>query len=215
MDLNVHIKHKWKTDFNLSDDHLREVVQSPHAVALECYVKAFQYKVLNNILYTNKKLFKIGYRADDVCTFCEAEPETLYHILYQFPYSRQFWNDFESYWCLLSNQQVRLSLQNVIFGIISKQCPSTTLINYFIIVGTLFLWDCRRNQIHPKIKGYQNKIVKKYETDMEPEDIAQRFRILRKCQNKSDCLIFEMFFIKELKPTLNKQCDSVCAKLFV
>ena len=81
------------------------------------------------------------------------------------PYSRRFWNDFESYWCLLSNQQVRLSLQSVIFGIISKQCPSTKLLNYFIIVGKLFLWDCRRNQIKPKIKGYQNKIVKKYETE--------------------------------------------------
>ena len=28
--------------------------------------------------------------------------------------------------------------------------------------------------------------------DTEPEDIAQSFRILRKCQNKFDCLIFEM-----------------------
>ena len=52
---------------------------------------------------------------------------------------------------------------------------------------------------------------------MEPEDIAQSFRILRKRQNKFDCLIFEMFFffIKELKPTLNKQCDSIRARLFV
>ena len=50
---------------------------------------------------------------------------------------------------------------------------------------------------------------------MEPEDSAQSFRILRKCQNKFDCLIFEMFFIQELKPTLNKQCDSIRAKLFV
>ena len=39
------------------------------------------------------------------------------------------------------------------------------LLNYLIIVGKLFLWDCRRNQIKPKIKGYQNKIVKKYETE--------------------------------------------------
>ena len=67
-----------------------------------------------------KRLFEIGYQTDDVCTFCEAEPETLCHILNQCPYLRQFWNGFESYWCLLSNQQVRLSLQNVIFGIISK-----------------------------------------------------------------------------------------------
>ena len=97
----------------LSYDNLREFFLLPHSVALESYVKAFQYKVLHNILYRNKKLFKIGFRRDDFCTFCEAEPETLYHILYQCPYSKRFWNDFESYWCLLSNQQVCLSLQNV------------------------------------------------------------------------------------------------------
>ena len=72
-------------------DHLREFFLLPHSVAFESYVKAFQFKVLNNILYTNKKLFKIGYRSDDVCTFCEAEPET------QCPYLRQFWNNFEFY----------------------------------------------------------------------------------------------------------------------
>jgi len=51
------------------------------------------------------------------------------------------------------------------FGIISKQYPSTKLLNYFIIVGKLLLLDCGRNQIHPKIKGYRNKIAKKYETE--------------------------------------------------
>ena len=54
------INHKWKSDFNLSDDHLREFFLLPHSVALESYVKAFRYKVLNNVLYPNKKLFKIG-----------------------------------------------------------------------------------------------------------------------------------------------------------
>ena len=40
------------------------------------------------------------------------------------------------------------------------------------------------------------------------------FRILRKCLNKFDCLIFEMFFIRALKPKLNKQSDSIRAKIF-
>ena len=46
-----------------------DITSLPHSVALEFYVKSFQYKLLNNILYTNKKLFKIDYRTDDVCTF--------------------------------------------------------------------------------------------------------------------------------------------------
>jgi len=52
------IIHKWKSDFNLWDDHLRDVFLLPHSVVLKSYVKAFQYKVLNNILYTNKKLVR-------------------------------------------------------------------------------------------------------------------------------------------------------------
>ena len=42
-----------------------------------------------------------------------------------------------------------------------------------------------------------------------------RFKILKKCQSKFDCLVFEMLFIKRLKPNLNVQTDSIRAKLFV
>jgi len=41
------------------------------------------------------------------------------------------------------------------------------------------------------------------------------FKILRKCQGKFDCLVFEMLYIKNLKPNLNVQTDSIRAKLFV
>ena len=55
----------------------------------------------------------------------------------------------------------------------------------------------------------------KDEHGQDPETIKSNFRILRKCQSKLDCLIFEMLFIRDLKPKLNKQCDSIRAKLFV
>ena len=35
--------------------------------------KAFQYKVLNSILFTNKKLCKIGYIQDDKCSLCKTD----------------------------------------------------------------------------------------------------------------------------------------------
>ena len=38
----------------------------------------------------------------------------------------------------------------------------------------------------------------------DPCEIAKNFRVLRKCSNKFDCLIFEMFFIRDLKPKLNR-----------
>ena len=44
--------------------------------------------------------------------------------------------------------------------------------------------------------------------------ITDNFTVLKKSQNKLDRLIYKMLLIKELKPTLNVQSDSVRAKLF-
>jgi hypothetical protein len=46
------------------------------------------------------------------------------------------------------------------------------------------------------------------------DDLLGRFSVLRKCKHKFDCLVFEMLFIKELKPSLNGQSDSIKFKLF-
>ena len=65
----------------------------PHKVAYEPYVKAFQYKILNSILYTNKKLFKIGYSEHDKCTFYDNETDTLDHLCYYCSFSNIFWKN--------------------------------------------------------------------------------------------------------------------------
>ena len=44
--------------------------------------------------------------------------------------------------------------------------------------------------------------------------LPKNFRILRKCKYKWDCFMFVMLFIRDLKPTLNKQKDSISSKVF-
>ena len=43
---------------------------------------------------------------------------------------------------------------------------------------------------------------------------SNMFRILKKCSRKFDCLLYEMFLVREHKPCLNIQSDSIKAKLF-
>jgi len=76
-----------------------------------------------------------------------------------------------SYLNLISNRTgtiyrpIHLSAQNVFFGVLSKQCPLSNLLNYFIVIGKLFLWDCRSSQTLLKIQGLQSKLKIKYETE--------------------------------------------------
>ena len=48
-----------------------------------------------------------------------------------------------------------------------------------------------------------------------PDDFRNCFNVLKKCQNKFDYLINEILLIKQLRPCLNVQSDSICAKVFV
>ena len=61
-------------------DNLKQIFKLPHSIVVESYVKAFQYKVIYSILYTNTKLYKIGFRTNDLCTFCDNQPESLTHF---------------------------------------------------------------------------------------------------------------------------------------
>ena len=59
---------------------------------------------------------------------------------------------------------------DVLFGVLSKQCPLSNLLNYFIIIGKLFLWDYRRSQTLPEIQGLKSKLKIKYETEKNQQE---------------------------------------------
>ena len=71
--------------------------------------------------------------------------------------------------------------------------------------------------LHQRIGEHKYFAIGRHPEDhgLSKSDLKDKqFSVLRKCRSKFDCLIFEMLFIKELKPGLNTQKDSVRAKLF-
>ena len=76
-----------------------------------------------------------------------------------------------------------------------------------------------RRHLHHRVdehKSSSSSIGKHFcdEHSLAPKDLTNNFRVLVKCPKKFDCLIYEMFFINELRPTLNVQSDSIRAKVF-
>jgi len=77
-------------------------------------------------------------------------------------------------------------------------------------------YTCRH--LYQRIDKHKGSVIGMHVRDQhrrDPSDGSRSFKILRKCQSKFDCLIYEMLFIKELKPTLNTQSESIRAKLFL
>ena len=63
-------------DLEISDP-LQEVFSIPYNAAGGTYVWSFQYKLLNKLLFTNTKLFKIGLIESEKCSFC-----AIYNLLF-------------------------------------------------------------------------------------------------------------------------------------
>ena len=169
---------KLKLDFNLSIDDLKKVFLLPHSVAFETYVKAFQFKVMNSILFTNPKLFKIGYRTDDLWSFCKRESETIRHFFWDCPYSNSFWKCVESYYFRLRKQLVRLILREIWIDFLTSECP---LLNYLILLGKTYLWSCRRTEVLPTIESFIVRVNSKYEIE---KYICTKNKSLQKLMDK-------------------------------
>ena len=64
--------------------------------------------------------------------------------------------------------------------------------------------------LHQRVEQHKRSVVGNHVSEQhgnEPREITKNVRVLRKCSNKFDCLIFEMLFIRDLRPKLNKQSD--------
>ena len=78
---------------------------------------------------------------------------------------------------------------------------------------------CTHGHLHAHVDGHKQKasLVYKHYHEQHGEvakDLLRRFSILKKCRNKFDCLVDGMLCIRDLKPTLNVQRDSIRAKVF-
>ena len=132
---------KLKNDFDLDDITVSKVFLNLLSVSSETFIRSFQLKLLDDIVFTNKRLAKIGYVLHDTCTFCKVETETIYHLFYECPFTLLFWENFENFWFVLSGKREKFTLQDVYIGKLEK-CNSMVipLVDKFI-QRSLYGWQ--------------------------------------------------------------------------
>ena len=73
-------------------------------------------------------------------------------------------------------------------------------------------------QLHQRIAEHKYSAIGKHLLEVHGDKNLLnegQFRVLKKCHEKFDCLVYEMLVIKELRPSLSTQSDSISSNLFV
>ena len=71
--------------------------------------------------------------------------------------------------------------------------------------------------LYQRINEHRNSVIGQHVRTHGLDKLANfdhLFKVLKKCKSKFDCLLYEMLYIRDIKPNLNTQRDSIRAKLF-
>ena len=76
-------------------------------------------------------------------------------------------------------------------------------------------YTCRH--LHQRVEEHiKHSVIGKHFRDVQdltPDNLIKNFTVIKKCCGKLECLIYEMLWIKNKRPKLNTQADSIQAKL--
>ena len=76
-------------------------------------------------------------------------------------------------------------------------------------------YTCRH--LHQRVEEHKHSVIGKHFRDVHdltPDNLIKNFKVIKKCCGKLECLIYEMLWIKNKRPKLNRQANSIRVKLF-
>ena len=133
-----------KKNFDDYDFNWKLIYRIPRIATLETKIRIFQYKLLNNVLYLNKKLFQFGIISQSKCSFCELYDETPHHIFYECTYAQNLWNRLR----LHLSEKVALPVlnpQSAIFGFTDVYGRNYLLVNHLLLIFKYNVYNSRVN----------------------------------------------------------------------
>ena len=150
-------QNKYKKEYpNLSVDW-KKIYSLAFSVTLDTKLRAFQYKLLNHIVYTNDRLYKFKIVDSPLCAFCNSENESLEHLLFLCKASEVFWKEVLSWLAIHKNELLNVSLTDVLFGKFDID-KDFMVVNHVLLLGKYFIYRCKLDNIKPSLAVFKAKL---------------------------------------------------------
>ena len=129
---------------NLSEINWKKIYLSPCKVPIETSLRVFQYKILNNILCLNNRLYKFGFADNPFCSVCAKEKEIIKHLFCYCIYTQKLWKSLQ-HWLRASVVLPVLTAEAAIIGKWDTEYNNNLLVNH---VTLLFNDFCTSIELH-------------------------------------------------------------------
>ena len=148
----------------LSEDKWKQVYSLAFNVTLDTKLRAFQYKFLNRIVYTNEKLFAFKITDSPLCTFCKKEVESTEHLFFSCKVIDVFWKEVLSWMSVHGIDINEITLLDVLFGNFDPREDGMVL-NHIILLAKFFIYRCKLDKINPSLAVFKAKLKAIYKLE--------------------------------------------------
>ena len=135
----------FEKEFNHVNLDWKQIYLLGRKTTISTSLRVFQYKILNNILFLNKKLFIFGIVSESKCSFCKLNDETINHIYTNCTIVNNLWKQLRRFFSPLLELS-DLTPQSAIFGFFDINNDSSLLINHILIIFKLYIYKARKNK---------------------------------------------------------------------
>ena len=111
-------------------------------VTVDTYSRMFQFKILNNILYLNDRLFLMSIVNCPLCSLCKTETETFDHFFVECNITISLWNSLQSHFSDTLNFD-NISPQSAVLGFLDENDNDKIIKNHILLMFKFFLFKFR------------------------------------------------------------------------
>ena len=146
----------FKNNFDIENKDFAQIYSIPFNATIYTKLRAFQFKINHNILYTNEKLHRIKISESPLCTFCNNETETLEHLFVDCDVVANVWQE------VLENLLqpfgvTNLTKSEVILGFITTN-QQNSVINHIILETKYFIYVCKLEKCKPLFSRLKKRL---------------------------------------------------------
>jgi len=142
-------------EFNWPQIHL-----SARCSTIDSYTRMFHFKCTHSILYLNKALTRMRLADSELCSFCSAHKETVQHLFFECPKTKDLWSQIQNRLALLALPDI--TAESAFIGLPFGIPP---LIQHLHLAFRICLYKSREKKVC-NIQYFINKVkqIRKIET---------------------------------------------------
>ena len=149
-----------------TEENWKEPFRKLKALTQDTKLIWFQFRILHNILTTNRSVSKYDNNQTDRCTFCRTESETVIHLLWTCPKVKVFWTQLKN----IINTRCHLTYTltfdqtSITHGILTGEQKNPTL-ELIIIIAKHYIYYSKVCDTQPHVNKFIQIIHNRYKIE--------------------------------------------------